>query len=43
MDSKLAPPEAAIKFDNFSKQILHIPLPFALDKMTYVIAAYFSA
>lgn len=37
VDSKLAPPEKDIRSDNFSKQILHIPL------LVYVIAAYFAA
>lgn len=42
VDSKLAPPEKAIRSDNFSKQIPRIPLPLVPDKMAHVIAAYFA-
>lgn len=42
VDSKLAPLEKAIRSDNFSKQMLYIPLPLVPDKMAYVIAAYFA-
>lgn len=41
-DSKLAPPEKAIRSDNFSKQMPYIPEPSVCDKMAKVIAAYFT-
>lgn len=37
----MAPPEKAIRSDNFSKQMPYIPERSVCDKMAKVIAAYF--